>query len=558
MKKSLLPVALAALFALPAHASEAETLDTLRQTTLNLIDALVDTGVLTREKADALVKAAEAKTAKAVAKAKKDTTVRVQYVPESVKAEIRDQLKQEVLAQARSEGWATPNAIPEWTERIKIEGDIRVRYQNDSFASDNSNIAEFAPNAAGVLGANNQLYPAGTRFPGAADVDANGNPTGNLSDDVSRLRLRARLGVLAKINDSVSAGLRFTTGNVQDRVSTNQTLGNDFNKYSFLVDRAYLKIDPVEWLSLTGGRIPNPWFNTDLVWDEDLNFDGVAASFRNVSPGVALRPFTTVGWFPLRADSPPASDDRWLAGAQIGAEYEWSSSTKFRFGLAKYHYGNLEAQTDNRYFSVAPGNPFNAPLSGYGRGEYPGSLRQKGNTLARINSPVDDTEGPIYGLASKFEPWVLTVTADLSHFDPVHVLLSAEYVKNTGFDRGDIARRTGLLLSDGNDTAYHLRAQVGMPAVRLAGDWQAFTSYKYIGSDAVIDGFTDSDFGLGGTNLKGFVVGGSYGIYRDTALGLRWYSAQNIDSMTYLNSNTLLAGQRFKVDTMMVDMNVRF
>ena len=149
MKKSLLPVALAALFALPAHASEAETLGTLRQTTLNLIDALVDTGVLTREKADALVKAAEAKTAKAVAKAKKDTTVRVQYVPESVKAEIREQLKQEVLAQARTEGWAAPNAIPEWTERIKIEGDLRVRYQNDRFPAGNTPIGGFAPGAIG-------------------------------------------------------------------------------------------------------------------------------------------------------------------------------------------------------------------------------------------------------------------------------------------------------------------------------------------------------------------------------------------------------------------------
>ena len=40
MKKALLPLALTALFALPAHAGEAESLDTLRQTTMNLIDAL--------------------------------------------------------------------------------------------------------------------------------------------------------------------------------------------------------------------------------------------------------------------------------------------------------------------------------------------------------------------------------------------------------------------------------------------------------------------------------------------------------------------------------------
>ncbi|MBL8474997.1 MAG: putative porin [Methyloversatilis sp.] len=550
MKKSLLPVALAALFALPAHASEAETLDTLRQTTLNLIDALVDTGVLTREKADALVKAAEAKTAKAVAKAKKDTTVRVQYVPESVKAEIRDQLKQEVLAQARSEGWATPNAIPEWTERIKIEGDIRVRYQNDRFPAGNTPIGGFAPGAIGNPAATNDDFPLGTRFPPGVDLDGNGFPNGNASDDVNRLRLRARLGVLAKINDSVSAGLRFTTGNVTDRVSTNQTLGSGFNKYSFLVDRAYIKIDPVEWASFTGGRVPNPWFATDLVWDEDLNFDGIAVNLRNVTPTATLRPFATAGWFPLRADNPPNADKQWLAGAQIGTEFDLNSSIKLRFGLAKYHYSRIEARTDNNYDAL------NGPLQGYGRYEHSSALRARGNTLVQTNSAIDNTEAPIYGLASKFEPWVLTATADLAHFDPVHVLLSAEYVKNTGFDRGDIQRRTGLALTDGKDTAYHLRAAVGMPSVRLANDWQVFASYKYIGSDAVLDGFTDSDFGAGGTNLKGFVLGGSYGVYRDTAVGLRWYSAKNIQTMTY--DPTAITAQRYEVDTLMMDMNVRF
>jgi hypothetical protein len=552
MKKALPTLALAALFALPAQANEGASIDTLRQTTMNLIDALVDTGVLTREKADELIKAAEAKAAKTAAKAKKDSTVRVQYVPESVKAEIREQLKQEVLAQARTEGWAAPNAIPEWTERIKIEGDLRVRYQDDSFPKSNTPIAGFAPGAAGNPAALNTDYPFATRFPAGVDLDDNGLPTGNATEDVNRLRLRARLGVLAKINDTVSAGMRFTTGNVTDRVSTNQTLGSGFNKYSFLVDRAYIKFDPVEWASFSGGRIPNPWFSTDLVWDEDLNFDGVAVNLRNVTPTQSLRPFATAGWFPLRADNPPNAEKQWLAGGQIGAEYDLSSSTRLRVGLAKYHYSRIEARTDTNFDAIGP-------LPGYGRYEHSSALRQKGNTLVLTNPGAGAAFGettPIYGLASKFEPWVLTATADLAHFDPVHVLLSAEYVKNTGFDRGDILRRTGLNLTDGKDTAYHVRLMVGMPSVRLADDWQVFASYKYIGSDALIDGFTDSDFGLGGTNLKGFVLGGSYGLYRDTAVGLRWYSARNIQGMTY--DPAVIAGQRYEVDTVMVDMNVRF
>ena len=52
------------------------------------------------------------------------------------------------------------------------------------------------------------------------------------------------------------------------------------------------------------------------------------------------------------------------------------------------------------------------------------------------------------------------------------------------------------------------------------------------------------------------VLGGSYGVYRDTAVGLRWYSAKNIQTMTY--DPTAITAQRYEVDTLMMDMNVRF
>jgi len=46
---------------------ERQSLEVLRQTTLNLIEALVEQGVFSRDKADAMVRAAEAKAATAVA-----------------------------------------------------------------------------------------------------------------------------------------------------------------------------------------------------------------------------------------------------------------------------------------------------------------------------------------------------------------------------------------------------------------------------------------------------------------------------------------------------------
>ena len=67
----------------PAIADDRESLETLRETTLNLIDALVEQGIFSREKADAMVKAAQAKAAKAATreKPKGSTPVRVQPRP---------------------------------------------------------------------------------------------------------------------------------------------------------------------------------------------------------------------------------------------------------------------------------------------------------------------------------------------------------------------------------------------------------------------------------------------------------------------------------------------
>ena len=112
----------------PVRADDRESLEALRETTLNLIDALVEQKVFSREQADTMVKAAQAKAAKTVAaeKPKAGAPVRVQYVPETVKNEIRDQLRQEVLAQAKAERWAEPNAVPSWLDRIMWEGDLRL------------------------------------------------------------------------------------------------------------------------------------------------------------------------------------------------------------------------------------------------------------------------------------------------------------------------------------------------------------------------------------------------------------------------------------------------
>ena len=64
-------------------------------------------------------------------------------MPEHVKREIRDQLRQEVVFRAKQERWGDVNAAPEWLSRFKLEGDIRLREQLDIYADGNAPAANF-------------------------------------------------------------------------------------------------------------------------------------------------------------------------------------------------------------------------------------------------------------------------------------------------------------------------------------------------------------------------------------------------------------------------------
>lgn len=568
-RPTLRPVALSTMLlglalALPAHAGERESLESLRETTRALIDALVEQGVLSRDKADALVRAAEQKAQANVAAAatpkpaltpEGKPVLRVPYVPDSVRAQIRDEVKEEVVAQARAERWGVPGA-PSWINNIKIDGDIRLRHQYDSASRNNTPAATYV--VADVQNSNGiSRSPDFARY---AVNDAGALlPTSDTQSSRTRERLRMRLGVTAKVTDEVGVGLRLATGSETDRVSTNQTLGQNFNKYQLFVDRAFVRLDPAEWVSLQGGRIPNPWFSTEMTWSENLNFEGFAATFRRPEVTDGFAPFLTLGYFPLREATPPTRNSRSLWGAQIGASLELDSRTRVKLGLAYYSYNNVEGRSDSDYTVLS--NGISAGL-GYGRYEYPSGLRQRGNTVFETNPLLtfnNDVIKPTWGLAYGFKPVVLTASAEFTHFSPFNILVAAEYANNTAFSLSDFRRRTdpafyGSVNPGGRRDGYQLKFALGSLDVRDAHDWQVQLAYRHVGSDAVLDAFTDSDLGLGGTNLRGYTLGLNYGLARNTALGVRYMAAENID--TPLNSNYPNAS--FKVNTLQVDLNVRF
>lgn len=526
LKALTVAVAMACAGVVQAEETERETIErekveVLHETTMNLVKLLVEQGVIKQEVADGMLAEAEKRAKRKLAreraaeKAKlgeieeqNKGVVRVTYVPESVKREIREQVRQEVVAQARQERWGDVNAVPEWLDRLKWEGDLRLRYQGDFFADGN------APEAA---------------------FNTSGHLISNTNEDRHRERIRLRLGLNANVTPGVDAGVRITTGNTSDPVSTNQTLGNTGNKYTLVLDRAFLKVKPYDWLTASGGRIPNPFFSTDLVWDDDLNFEGVAATFTPwPNENRDFKPFVTAGLFPLQEIEESASvrvKDKWLYGAQLGAEWTPSTRTRIKGGLALYEYRHISGIAN-----PALGDTFNnqsAPQS-----------RQKGNSLFNIDNDGNAATN-LWALAPEYRIANLTLVTDFAQYDPIHVIGSFDWARNIGFDRGEILARTGQSL-DSKIDGYQFKLTMGHPKISLRHEWQAFVGYRYLEADAVLDAFTDSDFHLGGTNHKGFMIGGSYGLDKNTWLSARWMSSDEID------------GLPLSIDVFQLDLNAKF
>jgi Putative porin len=470
----------------------------------------------------------------------KADVVRVPYIPEVVMRQIKEEIRQEVLAQAKGERWGDPGALPDWLNRISFDGDFRLRYQRDAFPFD---IKKTLP--------------------------SDYNPTGltlisNTTDTHNYLRVQAKLGMKAKVSDSTFAAFRLSTGTTTNPVSNNQTLGSGFNKSSLVWDRAYFQSAPYDWVTVSGGKMPNPWLGSDLVWDSDVNFEGVAAQFKQRATE-QWSGFLTAGAFPFqdvqRSDTVSANS-KWLYGAQLGTKWTAMNASTAQFGIALYDFKDVEG-THNAVSGIQPSSHLFDNTAA--------QSMQKGNSLMYVNagggSPnllLDPNEKIIYGLTSKFRELNITAKMDWVTFDPVHVMLNGDYVKNLGFDVAEILRRTtpvGLVpqctTSAGSvpqcsvdltpkTKGYQVALSVGSTRVKQRGDWQASVAYKYLERDAVLDALTDSDFHLGGTNAKGFVVGGAYGLDKETSLGVRWISTDQID------------GPPLSIDSLQVDLSMRF
>jgi polyhydroxyalkanoate synthesis regulator phasin len=513
----------------------------LRDTVINLVRALVEKGVITKEQAekmiaDAKTKAEEEVAANAAQKKSQEEqdkgAVRVPYIPETVKEQIAKQVaadlgpsvKEDVVSQINNQGTLRA-ALPDWVQRMTFTGDIRIRGEADDFGHDNAvnSYLDFnAVNAAGGIA--------------AAGLKAYLNTT----DDVDRLRLRVRFGFDTDFGDGWSGGVRVATGsNGEILATTNQTLGTYGDGYTVALEQGYLRWNG-GWdsgrqvFSTTAGRFANPFLATNMVWYNDLTFEGLDSNYRlNLSSDNNNRKdiYATIGAFPLQSET-PSSWDKWLAAAQLGTDLQWSDGTHVRFGLAYYYFIHTVGQAN------APGSTlfnYTAP-----------AFVQKGNTVFNIANPATPGSGEeLFALAADYHVVDALMVTDIHTFSHYGVTLTTEGVKNIGYNTTDIFNRTGAFVP-ARTAGYE--GDIGFGSLPFGGPntWRASAGYRYLQRDAVLDAFNDEDFHLGGTDTKGYIVTADYAINRHVWARLKYMSANSID------------GPPLAIDVLQIDLNAQF
>lgn len=567
--------------------------------TINLINKLVERGILTKEDAKEMVSQAEAEADAArqqmqadmfaiaqvaAAEASADQAlvasaggvpvateedISVTYIPEPVKTQIKEDIKMELAAEAKRGNFAIGPVpkLPAWVSKIRPFADFRFRYEGDFFPNGNDATGAFPNFNAINTGA--PFDVTGTEFAPQFNADQNRN----------RFRIRLRLGAEMDISESLTAGIRLATGENNSPVTTNQTVGlanqgqgGNFSRYAIWLDRAFIRYeigqDPDRTIGFLVGRFDNPFFSTNLIWDDDLGFDGIALQARYQVAEWAT-PFLTAGAFPVFntdfnfSSNQPAkfpSYDKYVFGGQLGIELKPAKDWSIKLATSYYYFYNVEGKLSS------PFTPQSESDAGDTDNSRP-SFAQKGNTYFPIRDIVPDASNDFgainqwqyYGLATKFQELAVTGRIDYNGFEPVQISLIGEWVQNLAFnqseinaiavnnrgpDDDDLSNTIGEF--EGSPSAWLFDLRVGTPALAKAWDWAVTFGYRWIGSDATVDGFNDSDFGLGGTNMKGFTVGGAVALSPNVWMGLRWMGSDS------------LAGPTYKVNIIQFDLHTKF
>jgi hypothetical protein len=317
-------------------------------------------------------------------------------------------------------------------------------------------------------------------------------------DDRDRNRVRARTLLTAQLPQDVEVGLGLATGG-DDPVSTNQTLGGGGSTKDIRLDLAYAKWQAMDDLNIVAGKFKNVWYRpmkSSLIFDGDYNPEGFGAVYK------AGNFFANFSGTWLESDTRNGNDS-FAWGGQAGFKGKFGG-IGLTAGATYYDFETEGSQVffgdDDDFF----GNSFTCA------------------DPADLKTCTYDLD---YKLINGFAEASVSV-ADM----PLVVFL--DYVVNDDADDEDTGYRAGFKLGKAG----------------ASGTWEVSYAYQDLEADAVFGLITDSDFGGGGTDAEGHILGAAYGINKKWKVGFTYF----------VNEVDEAAGNKHDYDRVMIDTQFKY
>ena len=189
----------------------------------------------------------------------------------------------------------------------------------------------------------------------------------SLTDDNverSRFRYRLRPMITGKLGDDWVFGFRLENGSGSR--SSNVTMADDggpWNKTSdaVYVGQVYIGYIPNPNMSFYAGRMPNPFVSTSMIWDPDINPEGLAEKFKMTSNNITY--FANVGQFLYDSGNPqnsaaptPNRKDLYLLGWQGGATVMLNKTDSIQVAPTIYQYVNNSMASKDFAGNFSPAN----------------------------------------------------------------------------------------------------------------------------------------------------------------------------------------------------------
>lgn len=315
------------------------------------------------------------------------------------------------------------------------------------------------------------------------------------ADSQTRWRFRARPLLVAKPSSDMEVGFGLGSGS-DDPVSTNQNFGGGSTSKPVWIDLAYATWTGVPETTITAGKMINPYYAVEksyLIYDNDFRPEGAAIGWTDKT----FFANATYTW--IESDS-----------ANVAADGDHS------YGIPAIQLGVNLIPIDDTTLTLAAGY-LDVPTEGK-PAIYNGKFQ--GNSSIKVGDEA------FYEY--NYEVVNASVAFGFYAFDlPLSVY--GDYIQNQDADEFDTGYMTGVRLG----------------SAKKKGQWQAVYQYQDLEANATLGEMTDSDFGGGGTDVKGSVVSGQYMITDNWFAGSTYF----FDQKQGMDLGSNLSYSRFQLDT---------